>query len=113
MSNIPPPPPGFKLIDEAAPQAMPPPPPGFTVVDTYGQPPEGMTLNPRTGQMEDLRSPIHPGIPQGRTNAAALGTGQGIGFNMMDEAVGLGSALTGADYGYDVARMREAERRAK
>lgn len=75
--------------------------------------PVGMVLNPRTGQVEDVRSPINPNIPQGAGNAAALGVGQGTGFGMLDEAVaGLG-ALTGSSYEYDLARMREADRRAK
>lgn len=80
--------------------------------DTYGQPPEGMVFNPETGQMEDLRSPINPNIPTGRANAAMLGTGQGLGFNMLDEAVAGASTLLGGDYDYNVSRMREAERRA-
>lgn len=63
-----------------------------TQASGYGTPPEGMVLNPKTGQMEDLRSPIHPAIPQGRVNAAALGTGQGLGFNLLDEAVGVAAA---------------------
>lgn len=79
----------------------------------YGEVPPGMVLNPRTGQMEDLRSPVHQGIPQGRANALALGAGQGAGFSLMDEAVAGASALTGGDYDYDLARMREAERRAQ
>lgn len=79
---------------------------------TYGQPPEGMTLNPATGQMEDLRSPANPNIPQGTANAAMLGTGQGLGFNLLDEAVAGASTLAGGDYDYNLARMREAERRA-
>lgn len=79
----------------------------------YGQPPEGMTFNPATGQMEDLRSEANPNIPKmGRLNSAALGIGQGTGFNLMDEAVAGASALTGGDYDYDLARMREMERRA-
>lgn len=79
---------------------------------TFGTPPEGMTLNPATGQMEDLQSPNNPNIPQGGANAAMLGVGQGLGFNFLDEAVAGASALTGGDYDYDLARMREAERRA-
>ncbi|GMB80546.1 hypothetical protein NN6n1_13280 [Shinella zoogloeoides] len=79
----------------------------------YGQPPEGMVLNPATGQMEDLRNAANPNIPEvGVLNSAALGAGQGIGFNLMDEAVAGASALTGGDYDYDLARMRELERRA-
>src|SRR5690606_25666093 len=68
--------------------------------------------NPKTGQMEDLRSPINPNIPTGRGNAAALGAGQGLGFNMLDEAVAGASTLLGGDYDYNLGRMREAERRA-
>lgn len=81
---------------------------------TFGSPPEGMVLNPKTGQMEDLQSPAHPGIPQGGLVSAGLGAGQGIGFNVLDETVAGMRAATGeGDYDYDLARMREAERRAK
>lgn len=81
---------------------------------TFGSPPEGMVLNPKTGQMEDLQSPAHPGIPQGGLVSAGLGAGQGVGFNMLDETVAGMRAATGeGDYDYDLARMREAERRAK
>ncbi|MFD9897464.1 hypothetical protein [Mesorhizobium sp. NPDC059025] len=62
--------------------------------------------------MEDLRSPINPHIPQGTANAAALGMGQGIGFNMLDEATAGASTLFGGDYDYNLDRMREADRRA-
>lgn len=79
---------------------------------TFGQPPEGMVLNPATGQMEDLRSPANPNIPQGGANALALGVGQGTGFNMLDEASAALSVPFGGDYDYNLARMREAERRA-
>lgn len=79
----------------------------------YGQPPEGMVFNPATGQMEDLRSEVNPSIPEGGLNAAALGAGQGLGFNFLDEATAGLSAATGGDYDYDLARMREAERRAQ
>lgn len=79
---------------------------------TYGQPPEGFVLNPATGQMEDVRSPNNPNIPTGRAASFAVGAGQGLGFGGFDEAVaGLG-ALTGGDYDYDLARMREVDRRA-
>lgn len=81
---------------------------------TFGAPPEGIVLNPKTGQMEDLQSPAHPGIPQGGLVSAGLGAGQGIGFNVLDETVAGMRAATGeGDYDYDLARMREAERRAK
>lgn len=79
---------------------------------TYGQPPEGMVMNPQTGQMEDLRSPINPNIPQGGANALGIGTGQGLGLNMMDEAAAALTVPFGGDYDYNLGRMREAERRA-
>lgn len=79
---------------------------------TFGQPPEGMVLNPTTGQMEDLRSPANPNIPQGGATALALGVGQGTGFNMLDEASAALTVPFGGDYDYNLARMREAERRA-
>lgn len=79
---------------------------------TYGQPPEGVVLNPSTGQMEDLRSPANPNIPQGRANALGLGVGQGAGFNLLDEAAAGLTVPFGGDYDYNLARMREAERRA-
>ena len=85
---------------------------------TFGTPPPGMVLNPATGQMEDLRSPVNPNIPQGALAAAGIGAGQGIGYGTLDEAVGglnaaLGSGGTAAQrYAYDAAAMREAEQRA-
>lgn len=79
---------------------------------TYGQPPEGMVLNPATGQMEDLQSPINPNIPQGGANALGLGVGQGAGFNLLDEASAALTVPFGGDYDYNLARMRESERRA-
>ena len=80
---------------------------------TYGRAPEGFVLNPQTGQMEDIRSPNNPNIPTGRANAAMIGAGQGLGFGGFDEAVAGLSALTGGDYDYDLARVREADRRAQ
>lgn len=79
---------------------------------TFGSPPEGMVLNPKTGQMEDMRSPANPNIPQGGANALALGVGQGAGFGLLDEASAGLSTLAGGDYNYNLGRMREAERRA-
>ena len=79
---------------------------------TYGLPPEGFVLNPATGQMEDMRSPNNPNIPTGRAASFGVGAGQGLGFGGFDEAVaGLGT-LAGGDYDYDLARMREVDRRA-
>ncbi|WP_226552981.1 hypothetical protein [Celeribacter naphthalenivorans] len=80
---------------------------------TYGTPPEGMVMNPKTGQMEDMRSPANPNIPTGTANAAMIGAGQGLGFGMLDEAVAGGRALMGNDYDYELAVMREADRRAQ
>ncbi|GAA0613236.1 hypothetical protein [Paenochrobactrum glaciei] len=79
---------------------------------TYGQVPEGMVLNPATGQMEDMRSPANPNIPQGGANALGLGIGQGAGFNLLDEAAAGLTIPFGGNYDYNLARMREAERRA-
>lgn len=92
--------------------AAPPDTTGRNSDGTYGQPPEGMTLNPKTGQMEDLRSPINPNIPQGGANALGIGVGQGTGFNLLDEASAALTVPFGGDYDYNLGRMREAERRA-
>lgn len=80
---------------------------------TYGTPPPGMVLNPETGQMEDMRSPINPNVPQGRGAALAMGAGQGLGFGGFDEAVAGAGSLFGNGYDYELARMREADRRAQ
>lgn len=80
---------------------------------TYGQPPEGVVMNPRTGQMEDLRSPVNPNVPTGTGAAAVIGGGQGLGFGSFDEAVAGARSLAGGDYDYDLARIREADRRAQ
>jgi len=79
---------------------------------TFGTPPEGVVYNPATGQMEDLRSPVNPNIMEGRGTAAAIGAGQGLGFNLLDEASAFVSSLLGGDYNYNLERMRESERRA-
>lgn len=93
-------------------------PPSPNPDGTYGQPPEGMVLNPKTGQMEDMRSPINPNIPHiggAKTTAAALGGLQGLGFGFGDEAVAGASSIgqPPGTYDYNLARMREAERRAQ
>lgn len=76
--------------------------------------PEGMVLNPATGQVEDMRSQVNPNIPTGTAVAAGIGAGQGLGFGSFDEVVAGGRALTGdKGYDYELARMREAERRAQ
>lgn len=80
---------------------------------TYGRPPEGFVLNPATGQMEDLRSPNNPNIPTGRAVAFGAGAGQGLGFGSFDEVVAAGNAAVGdSGYDYELARVREMDRRA-
>ena len=80
---------------------------------TYGQAPEGFVMNPRTGQMEDLRSPNNPATATGRMGAMGLGAGQGFSYDMLDETVGALEGMTGgsAEYGREV--IREKDRRAK
>jgi len=77
------------------------------------QPPEGWVMNPKTGQMEDLRSPINPNIMQGRGVALGVGAGQGLGMGSFDEVVAGATSAAGGDYDYDLGRMREVDRRAK
>lgn len=79
---------------------------------TYGKPPEGMVFNPKTGQMEDLGSPINLNIPTGRAAAIGIGAGQGAGFGLLDEATAALSVPFGGDYDYNLGVMREAEKRA-
>jgi hypothetical protein len=80
---------------------------------TYGQAPEGFMLNPNTGQMEDLRSPNNPNVFTGRAAAVGLGAGQGLSYDMMDEAVGGARGAVYGDGQYSTALMRESDRRAK
>lgn len=85
---------------------------------TYGQAPEGFVLNPKTGQMEDLRSPNNPNIATGRGTAAAQGVGQGVSFGSMDEVVGGMYGATGPgtfdqNYDYATGKMREELRRGR
>lgn len=80
---------------------------------TYGQPPEGFVQNTMSGQMEDIRSPNNPNIPQGRAVAAGVGAGQGLGFGSFDEAVAGLNSLGGGDYDYELARTREMDSRAR
>lgn len=94
-----------KMVGSATPQPNPD--------GTYGSPPEGMVLNPQTGQMEDLRSPINPNIPTGRGNAAMIGGGQGLSYDMLDEAVGGISQAVGGNGEYAREVMREGDRRAQ
>lgn len=80
---------------------------------TYGQPPEGFTMNPQTGQMEDIRSPNNPNIPTGRGTALAAGLAQGVTFGASDEGTAaIGAFMNpGSSYDYELARAREINRR--
>jgi hypothetical protein len=85
---------------------------------TYGQAPEGFVLNPKTGQMEDLRSPNNPNINTGTATAAAQGLGQGVSFGSMDEVVGgmygaTGPGTFGQNYDYATGKMREELKRGR
>lgn len=77
-----------------------------------GMAPEGYVVNPE-GRMEDLRSPANPNIPTGTAVSFGVGAGQGLGFGGLDETVAGMHAMTGGDYEYEAARMREVERRAQ
>ncbi|MGU3399143.1 hypothetical protein ACLBWS_05280 [Brucellaceae bacterium D45D] len=79
---------------------------------TYGKPPAGVVYNPKTGQMEDLSSPINPNVAQGQGAALGIGVGQGTGLGFLDEASAALTVPFGGDYEYNRERMREAERRA-
>lgn len=74
--------------------------------------PEGYAVNPE-GRMEDLRSPANPNIPTGTAASLGVGALQGLSFGGGDEVVAGARAATGGDYDYDLARMRETERRAQ
>lgn len=52
-------------------------------------------------------------VGKGAAGALAIGAGQGLGFEGFDETVAGMSSMLGGDYGYDLARVREADRRAK
>lgn len=82
---------------------------------TYGSPPPGFVLNPKTGQMEDLGSPANPNVPTGTMNAIGIGLGQGLGYGSLDEVIGGMAGLVEGEAGANYARevMREAERRAQ
>lgn len=89
-------------LSKIAPAAKPTPNPD----GTYGQPPGGFVLNPKTGQMEDMNSPNNPNLFTGRAAAVGLGAGQGLGYDFLDEAVGMGRP-------YETAVMRASDERAK
>lgn len=76
--------------------------------------PAGTSFDPQTGQMPNLRDANSPYIqPSTQGRAAAMGLGQGLGFNAMDEAVaGLSAATDGAAEGrFTLDRAREDQRR--
>lgn len=82
-----------------------------------GMAPEGFTADPRTGGMIDLRS--DQTIPGGRGTAMAVGLGQGLGYDFLDEAVGgiagvaNAAGLSDIDARFATERVRETDRRAK
>lgn len=57
QQQIPPPPPGFVLVDGPDDQAIPPPPPGFVLVS-----PERSRVNPATNQPEGVPRYVPPGV---------------------------------------------------
>ena len=77
------------------------------------QMPPGMVLNPRTGQVEDMTLP-NADIPTGAWNAFVQGGLQGSTFGFGDEIVApLSAAANGTGTEYELARIREAQRRSE
>ena len=77
------------------------------------QMPPGMVLNPRTGQVEDMTLP-NADIPTGAWNAFVQGGLQGSTFGFGDEIVApLVAAANGTGTEYELARIREAQRRSE
>lgn len=85
---------------------------------TYGEPPEGMVLNPRTGQMTS-RELMANNMDPSAAKSAAVGAHQGLSFGFGDEAQGvLNAAIPGkgtmADrYAYGREYMRAMEDAAR
>jgi len=75
---------------------------------TYGQPPEGMFLNPITGQMTD-RSMLAAQVNPTRGEAIRGGAMQGLGFGFGDELAGLAGRIQG---GPDMGTFRREQARA-
>lgn len=75
---------------------------------TYGQPPEGMFLNPQTGQMTS-RELLRNNMDVSTAKAGAAGFMQGYAVNTMDEAAGLVGRIEG---GEDMANFRREQARA-
>lgn len=83
-----------------------------------GMAPEGMTADPRTGGMIDLRR--DPSLDMGAGKSTAFGAMQGLGFNTGDEAIGaLAGGMNalglggGIDARFATEQAREMERRAQ
>lgn len=77
------------------------------------QMPPGMVLNPRTGQVEDMTLP-NADIPTGAWNAFVQGGLQGSTFGFGDEIVApLVAAANETGTEYELARIREAQRRSE
>jgi len=75
---------------------------------TYGQPPEGMFLNPITGQMTD-RNMLAAHVNPTRGEAIRGGAMQGLGFGFGDELAGLVGRIQG---GPDMGTFRREQARA-
>lgn len=75
---------------------------------TYGQPPEGMFLNPVTGQMTE-RTLLKGNMDVNPAEGAAAGYMQGYALNTVDEAAGLIGYLQG---GEDMSNFRREQARA-
>lgn len=83
-----------------------------------GDMPEGMVLNPATGQVEDLRSAAHPKFKDNRATAANVGGAQGLGLGSLDEVTGaihgaMNPSTFGESYAYGRDVAREQERRSR
>lgn len=83
-----------------------------------GETPQGVVMNPATGQLTDLQSPINPLIREGGLRSAAQGAGQGLSMGGMDEVVSglyglVGPGTIGQNYAFADAVMDEELRRAR
>lgn len=75
---------------------------------TYGQPPEGMFINPQTGQMTS-RELLRGNVAANPAEAAAAGYMQGYALSSVDEAAGAAGYLEG---GPEMANFRREQARA-
>ncbi|MDF9301604.1 hypothetical protein P5P81_03270 [Tritonibacter mobilis] len=76
---------------------------------TYGQPPEGMFVNPGTGQMTS-REMIATNTDSSMGGTVARGIGAGVTFGLDDEAQALGAFVRG---GPELGRFRLEQARAQ